>query len=113
MKWKEIWTYYKEHLRDKVRRGLKIAAQAFINALWNYIKEEVILSARKSLKLIAALLCSPEIKAKKEAIIDLILLKVKLPVWMKPLKFMVRRVISDKIDEIIRGLLGKGFELMG
>ena len=96
MKWKEIWTYYKENLQQKVRAGLKLAAKAFIDTFWDYIKEEVILSARKSLKLIAAILTSPEAKTKKEAIIDLIILKIKLPVWLKPFKFVVRKMLNGK-----------------
>ena len=111
--WQKILAYYKEHLQEKVRRGLKLAAKAFVDTLWNYIKEEVILSARKSLKLIAALMTSPETKAKKEAIIDLILLKLKLPIWLKPFKFLVKNLISDKIDEVVKTLLGKGFEIVG
>lgn len=111
--WQNIVAFYKENLQQKVREGLKLAAKAFMNTLWTYIREDVILSARKSLKLIAALMTSPEAKEKKEAIIDLIMLKIKLPIVLRPFKFVVRNMISNKIDEVIKELLGKGLEVLG
>ena len=111
--WEKIINFYKENLQQKVREGIKIAAKAFIDALWNYIKEDVILSARKSLKLIMAIMCSPEAEQKKEVIIDLIMLKIKLPLALRPFKFLIRKMLKDKVEEAIRGLLGKGLELIG
>lgn len=111
--WQNIVTFYKENLQQKVREGLKLAAKAFIDTLWEYIKEDVVLSARKSIKLIAALMTSPEAKEKKEAIVDLIMLKIKLPIVLRPFKFIVRKMVSDKLDEVISKLLGKGLEVLG
>ena len=111
--WQNIIAFYKENLQQKVREGLKLAAKAFMDTFWTYIREDVILSARKSLKLITALMTSPEAKEKKEAIIDLIMLKIKLPIVLRPFKFIVRNMISNKIDEVIKELLGKGLEVLG
>lgn len=109
----KVKIFYKENLQQKVREGLKLAMKSFIDTLWTYIKEDVILSARKSLKLIAALVLSPEGEAKKDAIIDLIMLKIKLPLVLRPFKGLVRKAIENKIDEVIKGLLGRGLEIVG
>ena len=111
--WEKIKAFYKENLQQKVREGLKEAVKAFINVFWNYIKEDAILSARKSLKLIMAIAYSPEGEAKKEAIVDLIMLKIKLPLVAKPFKGLIRKMISNKLDEILQRLFGKGLELVG
>ena len=105
--------YYKENLRPKLREGLKLAVKAFYTTLWFYIKEEVLLTARKSLGLIETYLHSDSLKEKKQAVIELIMTRIKLPFIFKPFKRLICNIISSKIDEILEDLLGKGFELVG
>ena len=109
----EILAGLKEDLLPKIKEAFKEALKAFLETFWKYIKEDVILSARKSLKLIAALMTSPEAKEKKEAIVDLIMLKIKLPIALRPFKFIVRKMVSDKIDEVLKTIIGKGLEVVG
>ena len=105
--------YYKEHLQPKVREALKLAACAFFTTLWDFLKEDIILSARKSLKLIEEIVHSPKGREKKAQIVELIMLKIKLPLIAKPFKGVIKKMVSNKIDEIVETLLGKGFEVLG
>ena len=109
----EIVREFKENLLPRAKEAFKKAIKAFLETFWSYIKDEVILSARRSLKIIEALIQSPEIKESKEAIINLIMLKIKLPLILKPFKGLVRSMISNKIDEVLTTILGKGFEILG
>ena len=94
-------------LKAKFIEGLKVAGKAFLETLWNYIKEDVILSARKSLKVIESYLNSEDGIIKKKYLVDLIMKKIKLPLPLKPFKFVVKNIIEDKIDEIIKELIEK------
>jgi hypothetical protein len=93
-----------EELKVKLLEGLKEAWKAFIDTLWEFLKEDVILSARKSLKIIENYLNSTDGQDKKQYIIDLIMEKIKLPLVLKPFKFIVRKMVQDKIDAIIKEL---------
>jgi hypothetical protein len=97
-----------EELKVKLLEGLKKAWKAFIDTLWEFLKEDVILSARKSLKIIENYLNSTDGQNKKQYIINLIMEKIKLPIILKPFKFIIRKMVQDKIDTIIKDLIGKG-----
>lgn len=91
-------------LKSKLLEGFKEAWKAFIDTLWEFLKEDVILSARKSLKIIENYLNSTDGQGKKQYIIDLIMEKIKLPLVLKPFKFIIRKMVQDKIDTIIKEL---------
>ena len=100
-------------LKDKVLEGLRVAGQAFLKALWDYIREDVILSARKSLQLLTELVKSDAGQAKKAFIVDIVLQKIALPVFLRPFKGLIRRFLADKIEEAVIALINKGKEIIG
>ena len=102
-----------EHFVPRVKEGCKLALRAFIETLWDYLKEEVLDSARKSLTLIKTLWESAEVKEKKAAIIEVIMLRIKLPLVAKPFNGLIKKIIGEKIDDIVEMLLGKGFKALG
>ena len=106
---KEVWNICKVKLIE----GLKVATKAFLEALWNYIKEDVILSARKSLQLLAELVKSDAGQAKKAYIVDIVLQKIALPVFLRPFKGLIRKFLADKIEEAVIALINKGKEIIG
>lgn len=97
-----------QELKTKLLEGLKVAGKAFIDTLWEFLQEDVILSARKSLKIIENYLNSTDGLDKKKYIVELIMEKIKLPLPLKPFKFLVRKMVQDKIDDIIETLIKKG-----
>lgn len=94
-----------EDIKVKFLEGLKVAGKAFVNTLWDYLREDIILSARKSLKLIEKYLNSDDGITKKKTIVELIMKKIDLPLPLKPFKFIVKKIVEDKIDSIIKELL--------
>lgn len=94
-------------LKVKFFEGLKVAGKVFVDTLWDFLKEDVILSARKSLKLIETYLNSDEGITKKKDVVDLIMKKIKLPLPLKPFKFIVRNMVENKIDDLIKELIEK------
>lgn len=109
MTFKEIF----EKLKVLLLEGFKKAWEAFIKALWDYIKEEVINSARQSLELLSELVKSEKGQAKKEFIVDIILQKIALPVWLKPFKGLIRKFLANKIEETVEAIINKGHEFVG
>ena len=109
----ELTTYLKENLVPRIKEGFVIAGKSFINIFWDYVKDEAVLSARKSLKLITALMTTPEAEKKKQEIVDLIMLKINLPVVLRPFKGLIRKLIVNKIDEILHKIFGHAVDLVG
>ena len=109
----EAQQYLKEELLPKVIEGFKHAFCVFIETLWKCLREEVIESAKKSLVLIKTIWESAEIKEKKKAILEIIMLKIKLPIVLRPFRGLIKNLISNKIDNILNELIDKGFKAIG
>ena len=99
---KEIW----KELIEEIKRGLRVAAQAFCRALWEEIEGHVLLSARKSLGIIKSYLESTDCTDKKEYIVNLIMTKIKLPLVFRPFKGLIKNMVREKLDEIIKKIFG-------
>lgn len=107
----KIAQFYKDNLREPIREAFKKAVKACIKLFWEYIKEYVIDSARKSIAFIEAFLSSDAGEAKKQAVVELIMSKLKLPLPLRPFKFLIKKILKDKIDEVVNGALDKVKEL--
>ena len=103
----KIAEFYKENLQEPIREGLKRALNACIKAFWDYVKEYVIASARKSLFLIESFLISDSGKEKKEAVVELIMSRIQLPLVLRPFKFLIRNILRGKLDDVLNGALDK------
>ena len=97
--WKKVW--------ESLKTGLQATSKEFLEFLWEFTKDDVILSAQKSLGIIKSYLNSTDAKDKKEYIVELIMTKIKLPLPLKPFKGLVRKLVRDKLDEIINKLIKK------
>ena len=103
----KIAEFYKENLQEPIREAFKQAVSAFLKAFWEYVKEYVIASARKSIFLIESFLISDSGKEKKEAVVELIMSRLQLPLPLRPFKFLIKKILRGKIDEVVNGALDK------
>ena len=103
----EIVKFYRENLQEPIREAFKYALSAFLKAFWEYVREYVIASARKSIFLIESFLISDNGKEKKEAVVEIIMSRLQLPLPLRPFKFLVRKILRDKIDDVVNGALEK------
>lgn len=102
-----------ENLKVKFLEGIKKAGEAFIKILWGYIKEEVIVSARQSLELLSELVKSDAGQQKKEFIVDIIMQKIELPILLRPFKGLLKKILSNKIEQAVETIINKGHEFVG
>ena len=102
-----------KELKEKAIEALKQAGKEFIHRLWELLKNEIIASAKQSLELLKELIKSEEGQVKKAFIADIIMEKVTLPVILKPFRGVIRRILADKIEEAVIGLIEKGQEFIG
>ena len=102
-----------QRLKESMLKGIKKAAEMFIRTLWEYIKEDVIMSAKQSLDLLRTLIKSEAGQAKKDFIVDIILQKIALPVALRPFKWLIRKMLADKIEKAVIDLINKGTQLIG
>ena len=102
-----------KELKEKALKALKQAGEEFIKRLWELLKNDIIARAKQSLTLLKELVKSEEGQAKKAFIVDIIMDRVKLPIVLKPFKGIIRRILADKIEEAVIGLIEKGQEFIG
>ena len=100
-------------LKEKVIKAITQAGKEFIRRLWELLKNDIIASAKQSLELLKELVKSEEGQIKKAFIADIIMERVALPVILKPFKGIIRRILADKIEEAVIGLIEKGQEFIG
>ncbi len=103
----EIVKFYRENLQEPIRKAFRYALSAFLKAFWEYVREYVIDSARKSIFLIESFLISDSGKEKKETVVEIIMSRLQLPLPLKPFKFLVKKILRDKIDDVVNGALEK------
>lgn len=95
------------NLKDKIKEGFKLALRAFADTLWGFIKEEVENTVQELSVLLEGFLASSEGKKKKKEVVNIILEKINLPLPLKPFKWLIRKVLSDKIEEVVFNALEK------
>ena len=103
----KIAEFYRENLQEPIREAFKRAVSAFLKAFWEYVREYVIASARKSIFLIESFLISDSGKEKKEAVVEIIMSRLQLPLPLRPFKFLIKKILRNKIDDVVNGALDK------
>ena len=99
--WKVLWNYICGELLEKVKEALPKAVKAFKDTLWAEIKNEVHACAVEVLTDAEKFLTSVEGQQKEEAILDMIMAKIELPLLLKPFKGLIRKIIKSKLENSI------------
>ena len=88
-------------LKNKLIKGIRDLAEAFIKSLWEYLKAAVIESIKKSLDLLKELVKSEAGQQKKEFILDIVMSKIELPFLLKPFRGLIKKFLANKIEETV------------
>ena len=103
--------YFKTELAGEVKRITFEALKELKEFLWTKIKEDVRTCSIQVIKDAEIFLTSAEAEEKKEAILDAIMIKIDLPLLLKPFKKLVRNIIKGKLEDLIKTVLNTGKEL--
>ena len=100
-------------LKDRVIEAVKQAGKEFIVRLWELLKNDIIVSAKQSLELLKELIKSEAGQMRKAFIVDIIMDRITLPVILKPFRGIIKKLLADKIEEAVIGLIERGQEFIG
>lgn len=110
---KKAWDYVKVRLWGKIKEACLEAWNSVKETLWNKIKNEVKACALEIVLDTEVFLKSAEMQEKEKLILDTLMAKIELPIVLRPFKIIIRKILKDKIEETIQGLLNKGKEFIG
>lgn len=96
----------KEFLR-KCKIALKKALKAFVKALWKELKEEIRKQVVIGIMKAREYCLSEEAKIHEEFVLDYVMRNIKLPVFLKPFRGLIKSLLKNKLERLIHSLLFK------
>lgn len=102
-------SYFKS---ETFKRAFLNALNTFKNALWNNIKDEVHKILAEIITDIEKYVLSDQAKEKEELILDKIMEKLELPIILKPLRGLIRKIIKSRLEELIIEAIKKSKEIV-
>lgn len=86
---------------------LNLAKGAWEDCLKNYLHEQIQALIKEAVKDLTAIHDSEAYVAKKKEILDKIFNKVKLPLLLKPFRWLIKNILYDKVEEKVQEALNK------
>ena len=99
--------YFKGKIWSKVKEVAKDEYDHFKEALWNSIKADVKEQLQTTIVFIETFFNSPNYKEKEEAVIDTLMKNIKLPVYLKPFRGALKRILHNKLKKLVEKGLKK------
>ena len=107
-----ILAYFQAKLFDKVKAAFLKGLAAFRDVLWEELKGDLISCAKETVAEAEVFLTSEEAEVKEKLILDAVMMKIQLPVILRPFKGIVRKVIKSKLEDLIKDLLAKAKDIL-
>ena len=105
--WYYIVAYFTQYLTPILKETLLKTKEYFINLLWDKLKEEFHLVAEPTVEYMEKYFGSLEYQQKEKDIMDTLFKNVKLPVLLRPFKGLIRKMLQDKLHNLIKSILEK------
>ena len=71
------------------------------------VKEEICELAQKAIKMLKFRVSNYDHTEKLNIVVDFVMSKVKLPLWLKPFKWVIRKVIRETAEALIEDVKEK------
>ena len=107
-----VLAYLQAKLFDKVKAAFLKGLAAFRDILWEELKDDIVACAKETVAEAEVFLASEEAETKKELILDAIMIKIELPIVLRPFKGIIRRILKAKLEDLVKDLLAKAKELL-
>ena len=108
---KELWfyiiAYITNYLFPKIKEAFINSKEHFLEYLWSTVKEDFSTHIKEVVENAETFFESTTYEIKEKIIIDMLFEKVKLPLFLKPLKFILKKILKDKIHKFIQDNLTK------
>lgn len=100
-------TYFKDKLLDKVKEAFNASKKEFLDRLWDSIKDDLKADLNSTVEVINEFLNSSSYKEKEEAVISTLMANVKLPLFLKPFRGLIKNALKSKIRKLVEKALKK------
>ena len=102
-----ILAYFQDKIWEKVKEEFNKAKKQFLNNLWDRIKDDLKADLNNTVKVINEFLESSTYKEKEEAVINALMAKVNLPVFLKPFRGLLKKALKSKLKKLVEKALKK------
>ena len=99
--------YFKDKLLDKVKEAFNASKKEFLDRLWDSIKDDLKADLNSTVEVINEFLNSSSYKEKEEAVISTLMANVKLPLFLKPFRGLIKNALKSKIRKLVEKALKK------
>ena len=99
--------YFKDKLLDKVKEAFNASKKEFLDRLWDSIKDDLKADLNSTVEVINEFLNSSSYKEKEEAVISTLMANVKLPLFLKPFRSLIKNALKSKIRKLVEKALKK------
>jgi hypothetical protein len=105
--WYFILAYFTEFIIPKIKEAFIKSKEHFIEYLWSSIKENFKAHAETTIQGVESFFKSDDYTFKEKVITDALFEKVKLPVFLRLFKPLLKKLLKDKVHNFIRESLNK------
>lgn len=99
--------YCKEKFGPQIKESFKKAWQSFVDTLWDSVKDDFKAEITSTVQFIEHFFGTPDYKEKEEAIIDVLMKNVELPLVLRPFKGLLKSILRNKIRKLIEKTIKK------
>lgn len=99
--------YFKDKFGPQIKEGFKKAWQAFVNTLWDSVKDDFKAEVNSTVQFIEYYFNTPDYKEKEEAIINVLMKNVQLPLVLRPFKGLLKNIFRNKLRKLIEKTIKK------
>jgi hypothetical protein len=105
--WYFILAYFTEFIIPKIKEAFIKSKEHFIEYLWNSIKEDFKAHAETTVQGVENFFKSDDYLFKEKVITDALFEKVKLPIALRLFKPLLKKILKNKIHNLIQESLNK------
>ena len=105
--WYYVLAYFTNYLFPKIKEYLLGAKDKFIEMLWEEIKEEAKAQVKSTIEYIEKYFNTSDYEAKEKAIITTVCDSLNLPLFLKPFRPLLKRILKGKFKKLVSKHLKK------
>lgn len=105
--WYYILAYFTNYLLPILKDCLKQTKDYFVGLVWNSVKEDFATKAESAVQFIEHFFNSESYKEKEKAAIDTLFKNVNLPLFLRPFKPLLKKMLKNKVRELVEKYLKK------
>lgn len=103
--WYYITAYITHYIVPIIKESALKTKDYFIDLLWNSLKAEFTNNVESATEYIEKFFNSPYYNQKEKEVIDILFRNVDLPLFLKPFRPILKRILHKKVQKLVRKYL--------